>query len=194
MNKMQAFSALIAFGCMVAAAPALAQYEVYVDPSDATQGSVTSPASSPAVVGSSSDLLATSAAGYEFAYWEKIIGDLTIQQTNSASTRLFIGGTTNDVYSVVAHFTEKKYQLTATSSGTGSGTVKFSPVGGLYSSGTDVTLTAQPDASSAFALWSGGISGTVSPTSIIITNDIAVDAELAQFLFGLCMTILLMKY
>ena len=70
MNKMKAFSALIAFGCMVAAAPALAQYTVYIDPSDATQGSITAPVGPmPASIASGSPLIASNAPGYMFSYW-----------------------------------------------------------------------------------------------------------------------------
>src|SRR5207249_5531627 len=65
------------------------------------------------------------------------------------------------------------FALTVTLAGTGSGTVTSSPMGincgaacsASYASGTLVTLTATPGASSAFTGWSGGgCTGTAACT------------------------------
>jgi Divergent InlB B-repeat domain/WD40-like Beta Propeller Repeat len=73
--------------------------------------------------------------------------------------------------SVTATFT-KKPVLTVTKAGSGNGTVTSSPAGidcgpdcsEPYDEGTTVTLTANPDATSTFAGWSGACNGTGSCT------------------------------
>ena len=77
------------------------------------------------------------------------------------------------------------YTLSVTKSGTGNGTITSSPAGincgsdcsEAYASGTPVTLTATPDASSFFTGWSGACSGT---GACIVTMDAAKTVN-AQF-------------
>ncbi|MFH0954847.1 MAG: Ig-like domain-containing protein [Candidatus Micrarchaeota archaeon] len=66
------------------------------------------------------------------------------------------------------------YSLSVTKSGTGTGTVASTP-GGIdcgstcsapFSSGTLVTLTATPNAGSAFSSWSGACTGTGNPCTV----------------------------
>ena len=69
-----------------------------------------------------------------------------------------------------ATFTLNTYTLTVSRAGMGNGTVTSSPAditcgadcSEVYSSGTNVTLTATPQVGSSFAGWSGACTGTGS--------------------------------
>ncbi len=84
----------------------------------------------------------------------------------AVSTYTFSNVTAN--HTISASFTANTYTLSVTKAGTGTGTITSSPAGincgstcsYTYNSGTAVTLTAAPDASSTFAGWSGACSGT----------------------------------
>lgn len=72
----------------------------------------------------------------------------------------------------------------ATCSGTGTlnvqtsgpGQVTLNPPGGIYPSGTSVTLTAVPDAGSVFEGWSGALSGTATSETLVVNGDLTVGA------------------
>jgi len=49
----------------------------------------------------------------------------------------------------------------------GGGNVSLDPAGGVYDSGTRVTLTATPDAGFDFSNWTGDLSGSTSPSEVI---------------------------
>ncbi len=59
---------------------------------------------------------------------------------------------------------------------TGNGTVAVSPSQAHYSCGQSVTLTAQPAASWSFTGWSGDLSGTQNPASLLMSSDRTVTA------------------
>jgi hypothetical protein len=59
----------------------------------------------------------------------------------------------------------------------GPGTVAIDPPAGPYADGAIVTLTALPNSNGKFFGWSGDLSGSVTPTSIAMTADRAVQAE-----------------
>src|SRR5262245_420766 len=67
------------------------------------------------------------------------------------------------------------YTLSASSS-TG-GSVSLSPPGGSYSSGTTVTLTAVPLAGYTFTGWSGALTGTANPTTLLMNSNKSVSAS-----------------
>jgi hypothetical protein len=53
----------------------------------------------------------------------------------------------------------------------GNGDVTLDPDGGTYSPGTEVELTAEPDTGWAFSGWSGDLSGSNNPETIIMNSD-----------------------
>ncbi len=59
---------------------------------------------------------------------------------------------------------------------TGLGTVTRSPDLATYAYGDVVTLTATGDPGSAFAGWSGDLSGASNPVDVTVTRDLAIDA------------------
>jgi uncharacterized repeat protein (TIGR02543 family) len=58
----------------------------------------------------------------------------------------------------------------------GSGSVALNPPGGTYDVGTEVTLTATPDAGFVFSGWSGDLSGSTNPATITMDGNKNVTA------------------
>jgi hypothetical protein len=111
--------------------------------------------------------------------------DLTLSSTGLTSNDLKYTDTTT-VKSAIDDLSSKmSYRpLTIVKSGTGSGTVTSSPTGiscgttctYQFASGSSVTLTATPDASSTFSGWLGGATGTNSTVTITMNSDTIVEA------------------
>jgi hypothetical protein len=59
------------------------------------------------------------------------------------------------------------------------GTASADPASGPYDPGTSVTLTATPDPGFAFAGWSGDVSGTQNPVTLVMDADKSVTASFA---------------
>jgi uncharacterized repeat protein (TIGR02543 family) len=72
-----------------------------------------------------------------------------------------------------------QYLLTASTAGTGTGNVEFSPAGS-YNPGDLVTIWANASVGSTFTGWSGDLSGTNSPETLIMDDNKTVTAEFAQ--------------
>lgn len=68
---------------------------------------------------------------------------------------------------------------TLTSSAT-NGTISASPTGPVYSSGTSVSVTATPSAGYAFSGWTGDVSGTTNPITVVMSSNKNVTANFVQ--------------
>jgi uncharacterized repeat protein (TIGR02543 family) len=124
-----------------------------------------SPAGGSYAFGTVVTLTATPAAGYAFSSWS---GSVT--GTTSPMTVTIDGNK-----SVTANFSAiPKYALTTSAV---NGTVTLSPAGGPYTSGTVVTLTANPATGYVFSSWSGDITSTINPESVIMNANKAVTAN-----------------
>ena len=66
------------------------------------------------------------------------------------------------------------YTLTT---GATNGTITLNPPGGIYSSGTVVTVTATPNTGYTFGSWSGDLSGSGNPATITINGNKSVTAN-----------------
>jgi len=77
-----------------------------------------------------------------------------------------------------ADFTTQ-YMLTTAASPVSGGSVAASPssVDGFYASGTSVRLTATANTSNQFATWSGDLTGTTNPQSVILSAPRTVGAN-----------------
>jgi PKD repeat protein len=134
------------------------------------QGSV-SPSGGTYNSGTVVSLTATPDSGWEFSGWS---GDLS-GSANPANI------TMNANKTVTATFTEiPVQQYTLTVNVTGQGSVGLSPSGGVYDSGTVVTLTPNPDAGWQFSGWSGDLSGSDNPETITMNTDKTVSAAFTE--------------
>ena len=80
--------------------------------------------------------------------------------------------------------------LTLTKAGDGAGTAAYLPAGGAFPKGSVLTLTAVPDANSAFTGWSGsGLSGAASPLEITLDANKTVTATFDVLRFDLAVNI-----
>ncbi|HEX2957119.1 MAG TPA: InlB B-repeat-containing protein, partial [Chitinispirillaceae bacterium] len=117
--------------------------------------------------GTSVVLTATPVSGYRFARWS---GDLT-GSTNPATIVM------NSNKTIVATFEliPVNYALSVTTVGSGS----VSPSSGTYPSGTSVVLTATPVSGYRFARWSGDLTGSTNPATIVMNRNMAITATFA---------------
>jgi uncharacterized repeat protein (TIGR02543 family) len=77
-------------------------------------------------------------------------------------------------HSIHAYFSPYMYTITPTAV---NGTVALNPLTGPYAYGSQVILTATPSTGYSFANWSGDISATANPDTIIITGNLNVTAN-----------------
>ena len=153
---------------------------VTVNPSGAGTVSL-NPAGGTYTAGTIVTLTAIANSGYVFSSWG---GDLTGSQ-NPTTINM------NSDKVVVANFTQSggngggggsvtTYTLTVSVSPTGAGTVSLNPAGGTYTAGTVVTLTASANPGYTFSNWSGDVTGTSNPTTVVMNADKTVTAVFTQ--------------
>lgn len=115
-------------------------------------------------------LTAAPAAGYTFQNWSGTIGG-----TNTPASFNIIGNS-----SVTANF-QQCYALNVTNNPANGGAVSQNPApncgGAFYTPGTNVTLTANPNANYEFVNWSGSLSGSSNPAAITMNATANVTAN-----------------
>ncbi len=85
------------------------------------------------------------------------------------------------LYSIYANYTTTTpTQYTLTTNTSGQGSVTLSPSGGTYVEGTTVTLTPVPDAGWEFTGWSGDLSGSDNPATIVMNSNKTVTATFSE--------------
>ena len=94
---------------------------------------------------------------------------------------------------VTANFTQACYGLSTGLQPLGGGTVQANPPpgceGGRYLAGTQVQLTAGPEAGYWFAAWSGDISGGENPITLTMVGPSSVTANFVTECFSLTVTL-----
>jgi len=149
-------------------------YSLLVSVSPQGAGTVSlNPAGGVYTAGTQVTLTAIPNSGYVFSNWA---GDLS-GTTNPATI------TMNSNKTVVAVFTQQQvqqYTLTTSVSPAGAGTVSLNPAGGVYTAGTQVTLTATPNSGYVFSNWTGDLTGTTNPATIIMDSNKTVTAVFTQ--------------
>ena len=111
------------------------------------------------------ELEATAEPGWTFDHWS---GDLT--GSTNPDTIIMDSDKT-----VTAHFTEDHYTLTVIIEG--NGTVDITPNQTNYTYGTSVELEATADPRWTFDHWSGDLTGSANPDTIIMDSDKTVTAH-----------------
>ncbi|RPJ39533.1 MAG: right-handed parallel beta-helix repeat-containing protein, partial [Planctomycetaceae bacterium] len=137
----------------------------------AANGTVTkSPNQTSYASGTSVSLQATPNGGYRFTGWS---GDLT-GTTNPATLVM------NSNKSVTANFAASTgsttYTLTVSAT---NGTVTRTPNQSSYTSGTSVSLQAMPNSGYTFTGWSGALTGTANPATLVMNSNKSVTANFA---------------
>jgi uncharacterized repeat protein (TIGR02543 family) len=110
-------------------------------------------------------LTATAAAGWEFDGWS---GDRT-GSTNSVTISMGTDINVKATFTEIVEAPPLQYELNVDTFRNGS--VKLNPSGGTYDDGTVVQLTASAAAGWEFTGWSGDLSGSANPATIIMTGD-----------------------
>jgi uncharacterized repeat protein (TIGR02543 family) len=132
-------------------------------------GSVVLNNTGPYHIGDAIQLTANPTVGWSFDHWS---GDLS-GSTNPAT--IVIDGNK----AVTATFTQNTYTLSVSIAPVGAGSVNLNNTG-PYHYGDVVQLTAVPTAGFSFGHWSGDLSGSANPTSIVINGNKAVTATFTQ--------------
>jgi uncharacterized repeat protein (TIGR02543 family) len=130
-------------------------------------GSVNLNNTGPYYYGDVVQLTATATIGWSFANWT---GDVsgTANPTN-------VNMTSNK--SVTAHFAQNNYTITVTTVGSGSVTPNASSP---YHYGDTVVLTAAPQTNWVFHYWTGDLTGSTNPATLVITSNFSVTAYFLQ--------------
>jgi Tfp pilus assembly protein FimT len=89
--------------------------------------------------------------------------------------------------SITATFTQTQYVLTRNV--VGSGSIVADPDSATYSFGDTVVVTAVPDSAWYFVSWSGGLSGTENPDTIIVVSDTSITATFTQDIYQVTVSI-----
>ena len=132
----------------------------------AENGSVSmDPAVGSYLEGTEVTLSATPDPGYEFEGWS---GDLSGIE-NPVTLTMDADKNITAVFSEIPTYT---MSITAEN-----GSVSMDPDADAYMYGTEVTLTASPDAGYEFNEWSGDVSGTTNPVTITVNGDMNITAN-----------------
>ena len=134
-----------------------------------TGGSITANPDQPSYTyGTEVTLTATPDPGYSFDSWS---GHLT--GNNTPETIIMNGDKT-----ITATFTQNEYTLTLNI--VGSGSISSNPNQPTYHYGDSVQITANPNTYWHFSGWSGDLSGSTNPTTILIDGDKTVTATFTE--------------
>ncbi len=113
-------------------------------------------------------LTATADSGFTFSSWS---GDLT--SAGNPDTLVM-----NEAKSVTATFLELP-DFNVVANVVGSGSITLDPPGGVYDSSSTITATANPAAGYYFTGWSGDLSGTDNPDTLLIDDNKTITANFA---------------
>ncbi len=112
---------------------------------------------------------ANPAAGYTFGNWSN----------GATGTANPVTVTINGATSVTANFQPQCFTVTTNVLPAGSGTIATSPASncggaGGYTTGTQVTFTANPASGYTFSNWSGGAAGSTNPTAVTVSGNTTI--------------------
>ncbi len=120
-------------------------------------------------------LTAVPQTNWTFVQWE---GDLT------GSTNPITAAIDSNMH-VTARFASifTQYELTVNVDGQGNVTLTPEPILGTYDSSTVVSLLAEPSLGWEFSGWSGDLTGTVNPDTVVMDSNLTVTATFSEIVF-----------
>jgi uncharacterized repeat protein (TIGR02543 family) len=152
-------------------------------------GGTTSPITGTTVeCGVAKDILAIPGDCMVFDKWEKVSGNLTIDNAASASTKVTLIEGNGEVKAV---FKSKTYTVTMAVSSSAGGTAAVTNTahpGASYYCGDVIRITAAPNAGYDFTGWSGDISGSTNPCDFSIIKAMSITANFSLKKFTLTIT------
>ena len=125
-------------------------------------------------------------AGWQISSWTGTDDDTSIAATNLVTMPA-------SAHTAGVNYTAICYSLTTAVLPSGSGTVGVTAsncTGGMYTSGTLVTLTANAAYGYIFSSWSGDVSGTINPRTVTMSANRSVTANFTQILFPIYMPLI----
>jgi len=93
---------------------------------------------------------------------------------------IYVGAADKNLYAIKQQFT-----LTTAVSPTGSGSVTLTPSGGTYDAGTTVSVRAVANSGYVFDSWTGDLTGSANPSSIVMSANKSVTAVFKKQQFTL---------
>lgn len=99
-----------------------------------------------------------------------------VQLTNAGAYRVVVSNISGSVTSLVAGLTTL---LPVRACATGNGTVSVTPNQAGYAPNSTVTLAGVPATGFSFTNWSGDISSTLNPLTVLVTNSMSVTGNFA---------------
>jgi|GEM_PF-3383881 len=117
--------------------------------------------------GDSVDVTATPNSGYSFTGWSGSVSETT------NPLRITMDG----VKIVTANFSQSQHTLTVNVSPSNSGSVSKSPNQSTYAYGAQVILTATPNSGYTFNNWTGDLTGTTNPVTVIMNGNKSTTAN-----------------
>ncbi len=113
-----------------------------------------------------------------------LIDGAAVNPTPSASYTFSNVTSNRSIVVTFASASPQTVSLTASASPANGGVVSRSPNLASYSLGTVVTLTATPAAGYQFAGWSGALSGSINPATVLLDQDRSVTANFSLVTTG----------
>jgi len=144
------------------------EYTLTINASPPEGGFVNINKTAPYYYGDTVELNAVPNAGWSFSNW---MGDLTGSQNPATIT-------INSNKTIIAVFTQNQYTLTVTINGNGNVTIE--PYKTTYTYGENITLTATADPDWMFSGWSGDISSSENPITIVMDGNKSITAVFTQ--------------
>jgi len=120
--------------------------------------------------GTTVTLTAVPDSGYSFTGWSGAL-------SGSANPATLLMDADKSVF---ASFGPAAAQYTVTVQPSTGGSVTLSPSGGVYAAGTLVTVTAVPASGYRFGSWSGALSGTSNPTTLVVDANKTLSASFVR--------------
>src|SRR5947208_2149103 len=115
-------------------------------------------------------------------------GNVSVLDATNAVVKTVGVGSGLSVFGAFATGGPPRYALTSMTVGDGSINAQPLPVGGTYTAGTVVTLTATPGPGSLFTSWSGACSGSANPCTVKMDGTKSVTATFTAQQFTLTLT------